>query len=257
MEIIAAIVGAGVVAASPFVPVLRPVAKAAVKSGLAVSEAIVGAGVVVAQQVSEATNRDKANVEADSVDESAAAGAMDSTEAVSEVQEEDINQPLEETGATGLSSLAAALRPTAETAVKAGLAFGDKAKEAVSAAGKHWSDLVSEAKESQNGAGEEQTIDVELDIQQEPVVEAQAMEFETAVESEASVVETPDDLTKIKGVGPKTAALLEAAGITTYTQLAAADETQLRQILDDAGSRYRIINPQEWPEQAQQLAQTA
>lgn len=249
MEVIAALVGAGIVAASPFVPVLRPVAKAAVKGGLAVSEAVVGASVVVAQQVSEVTNREKAQGEVDP------AAAEDTPEAVNEVPVEDASQPPIETEttaqATGLSSLAAALRPTAETAVKAGLAFGDKAKEAVAAAGKQWSDLVSEAKESQNGAAAEEDIDVELVVEQEPAVEAQAVEVETAVEP--PVVKGPDDLTKIKGIGPKTDALLKAAGITTYPQLAAANEAQLRHILDDAGSRYRIIDPTNWPEQAGQL----
>ncbi|MCA9952050.1 MAG: DUF4332 domain-containing protein [Anaerolineales bacterium] len=253
MEVLAALVGAGIVAASPFLPVLRPMAKVAVKGGLAVSEAVVGASVVVAQQVSEVTHRDKAKDKVDSVDEG------NTPAEVSEVQEMDASQPLEETEttaqATGLSSLAAALRPTAETAIKAGLAFSDKAKVAVAAAGKQWSDLVVEAKESQNGAVAEEVIDMELAVEQETAAEAKVVEVETAVEPQ--VVKSPDDLTKIKGVGPKTAALLEAAGITTYTQLAAANEAQLRQILDEAGSRYRIIDPTNWPEQASSAANKA
>ena len=50
MEIIAALIGAGVVAVSPLVPALRPVAKTAVKSGLAVAAAAKGAAVVAGQQ---------------------------------------------------------------------------------------------------------------------------------------------------------------------------------------------------------------
>jgi hypothetical protein len=40
MEILAALVGVGVVAASPFVPALRPVAKSVIAGGLAVSDAV-------------------------------------------------------------------------------------------------------------------------------------------------------------------------------------------------------------------------
>ncbi len=57
----------------------------------------------------------------------------------------------------------------------------------------------------------------------------------------------PNDLKRIEGIGPKTAGLLQAAGITTFAQLAATGVEQIRTILRDAGVR---ANPSTWPEQA-------
>ena len=70
----------------------------------------------------------------------------------------------------------------------------------------------------------------------------------------AAPVPAADDLTVIKGIGPKTAALLQEAGITTLDQLAALDVEQLRALLTSAGSRYRVIDPAGWPAEAQRLA---
>ena len=61
----------------------------------------------------------------------------------------------------------------------------------------------------------------------------------------------PDDLKRIEGIGPKTASALQAAGITTFAQLAATSEEQLRNILKEAGVR---ANPTTWPEQAELAA---
>jgi large subunit ribosomal protein L17 len=57
----------------------------------------------------------------------------------------------------------------------------------------------------------------------------------------------PDDLTVIDGIGPKTAGVLEVAGITTYEQLANTKASELREILSDAGIR---ANVETWPGQA-------
>jgi predicted flap endonuclease-1-like 5' DNA nuclease len=58
----------------------------------------------------------------------------------------------------------------------------------------------------------------------------------------------PDDLREIEGIGPKISSWLQAAGITTFDQLAAADVEQLRRIVYGAG--LRIADPSTWPEQA-------
>jgi len=63
----------------------------------------------------------------------------------------------------------------------------------------------------------------------------------------------PDDLTKIKGIGPKVANLLNESSIINFAQLSATNITDLQAILDKAGSRYRIIDPITWPEQARQM----
>jgi predicted flap endonuclease-1-like 5' DNA nuclease len=60
-----------------------------------------------------------------------------------------------------------------------------------------------------------------------------------------------DDLTQIAGIGPKTAAVLNEAGITSFEQLAALAPVQVKQILSKAGVRG---NPETWPEQAASAA---
>ncbi len=59
-----------------------------------------------------------------------------------------------------------------------------------------------------------------------------------------------DDLEKIEGIGPKVATLLHAAGITTFPGLAAAPVAKLKEILHAAGSRFAMMEPTTWPEQA-------
>jgi predicted flap endonuclease-1-like 5' DNA nuclease len=57
----------------------------------------------------------------------------------------------------------------------------------------------------------------------------------------------PDDLKRIEGIGPKISAALQAAGISTYKQVARARVERLKGIVSDAGI---IADPTTWPEQA-------
>lgn len=50
----------------------------------------------------------------------------------------------------------------------------------------------------------------------------------------------PDDLTCIEGIGPKSSAALQDAGITTYAQLADTDTGALKDILQRAGVRVAV-----------------
>ncbi len=59
-----------------------------------------------------------------------------------------------------------------------------------------------------------------------------------------------DDLKKVEGIGPKIASLLNEAGINTFAELAATDADKIREILEAAGSRYRVHDPATWPQQA-------
>ncbi len=78
---------------------------------------------------------------------------------------------------------------------------------------------------------------------------AAAPKAEKAPASSSSEVK-PDDLKKIEGIGPKIEQLLNAGGITTFADLAMADVAQLKAILDEAGSRYRMHDPSTWPKQS-------
>ncbi len=68
-----------------------------------------------------------------------------------------------------------------------------------------------------------------------------------AAVAEAKPIPAMDDLTRIEGIGPKTATALRAAGITTFAQMAATSDEELRRILRDAGIS---ADPGTWPEQA-------
>lgn len=64
-----------------------------------------------------------------------------------------------------------------------------------------------------------------------------------------------DDLKKIEGIGPKIAELLVNAGIDTFAALGSSDIEKIKEVLDAAGSRYRIADPTTWPQQAQLAAE--
>ena len=62
-----------------------------------------------------------------------------------------------------------------------------------------------------------------------------------------------DDLTRIKGLGPKAAAALQAGGVTTIAQIAEWTETDVEVWDDRINGRGRIVRDQ-WVEQAKTLS---
>ena len=75
---------------------------------------------------------------------------------------------------------------------------------------------------------------------------------EEVVEEVAETAPTisPDDLKKIEGIGPKISEILTKAGIATYAQLASSESERIKEILAEAGSRYKMHDPTTWPKQA-------
>ena len=63
-----------------------------------------------------------------------------------------------------------------------------------------------------------------------------------------------DDLDNIEGIGPKIADILNENDILSYEQLANTSVERLKEILAGAGSRYKLANPESWPEQARLAA---
>jgi predicted flap endonuclease-1-like 5' DNA nuclease len=59
---------------------------------------------------------------------------------------------------------------------------------------------------------------------------------------------SPDDLTRIEGIGPKIAALLRENGILSFDELGRADDEWLNQLLED--NKLQLHDPTTWPEQA-------
>jgi endonuclease III len=76
------------------------------------------------------------------------------------------------------------------------------------------------------------------------VVEIQNHDHESA---------TPDDLTKIEGIGPKISATMQTARVTTFAQMADTSVERLAEILQVA--QIRLGNPSTWPEQAKLAAE--
>lgn len=64
---------------------------------------------------------------------------------------------------------------------------------------------------------------------------------------------SPDDLEIIEGIGPKIAAVLKQAGISTFAQLAKEEPAHIKQILETAG--LRLADPTSWPGQAKLAAE--
>lgn len=75
----------------------------------------------------------------------------------------------------------------------------------------------------------------------------------TATKKVASKVK-PDDLKKIEGIGPKIAGLLNEAGIKSFEALGKAKITVLKEVLKNAGPRFKMHTPDTWAEQAKLAA---
>jgi large subunit ribosomal protein L27 len=100
----------------------------------------------------------------------------------------------------------------------------------------------------------EPVVDVDVAVAEAPAVAEKPAKKE--VKTEKPVAETEgDDLKKIEGIGPKIAEIFNAAGISTYADLAATPVEKLSEILAEAGSRYASKNPATWPEQAKLAAE--
>ena len=102
--------------------------------------------------------------------------------------------------------------------------------------------------------GEPGDVDEVEDGEPEVAVETKpvAVEPEIAVVPAAAPV-PDDDLQRIEGIGPRMSGALVAAGIRTYTQLAAADEVAIRAAIEAAGLRF-APSLTTWARQARLLA---
>ena len=55
-------------------------------------------------------------------------------------------------------------------------------------------------------------------------------------------------------MAPKIAELLANAGMATYADVAAATPEKIKEVLEAAGSRYKMHDPTTWPKQAKLAA---
>jgi len=63
-----------------------------------------------------------------------------------------------------------------------------------------------------------------------------------------------DNLTKVKGIGPKIQSILNAAGITTFEQLGNSKKADIQKILAAAGNRYKSYDSAPWIKEAKTFA---
>jgi large subunit ribosomal protein L27 len=89
----------------------------------------------------------------------------------------------------------------------------------------------------------------------EAKTEVKVEEPKAEVKKEAPKAEAKgDDLTKLTGVGPKLAEILNAAGLNTYADVAGTSLEKFKEVLESAGSRYASKDPQPWIDQAKEMA---
>jgi predicted flap endonuclease-1-like 5' DNA nuclease len=70
------------------------------------------------------------------------------------------------------------------------------------------------------------------------------------VVAESSTEEAEDNLKIVEGIGPKIESILKASGIRTLGVLADTSTERLREIMEEAGSRFKSHDPKTWPVQA-------
>ena len=152
-------------------------------------------------------------------------------------------------------SVTRGLRPIVKSIMKGGMGFAESASGVASQASKQWSGIFADASARQKAseksdAAEAAHVPVKAPVVAAPVAAATP---EVVTAAAPGTAHEADDLTQVNGIGPKAASLLNEAGITTFTQLAALSTDQVRGILSKGGPRYRIIDPTPWPADARRL----
>ncbi len=96
-------------------------------------------------------------------------------------------------------------------------------------------------------------VPAEEPAKEEVAAEAPAAPAPEPVVEEAPAAE-PDDLTKIEGIGPKIAEVLNNGGITTFAALAAASADSIKEMLVNAEGNFGAHDPTTWPAQSKMAA---
>ena len=97
------------------------------------------------------------------------------------------------------------------------------------------------------------SVPEETEAEAKPAKAAKPAKEKKAVKAEKAE-STPDDLTKVEGIGKKITALLAAENILTFKDLSKASAKKLKGILEVAGSKFQLHDPTSWPKQAKLAA---
>ena len=88
----------------------------------------------------------------------------------------------------------------------------------------------------------------------ETIKTAKVAKPKTVKKEKAPIKIEANDLTKIEGINKKVEALLVKENIRNYKELAKATVKKLQLILDAAGTKFSLFNPNTWPKQAKMAA---
>lgn len=88
------------------------------------------------------------------------------------------------------------------------------------------------------------------DASEKDTTESTGSDSVTGATSSAYASLKNDNLQIIEGIGPKMESVLKEAGVNTWSDLAFKKPEELRALLDSHGDKYKIINPEFWPQQA-------
>jgi large subunit ribosomal protein L27 len=97
---------------------------------------------------------------------------------------------------------------------------------------------------------EEMEVAAPTPVMEEPVASKEETAPATAKTKGAKAATGKDNLKIVEGIGPKIESLLNETGITTFAQLSETPADKIREILEAAGSRYKVHDPTTWPQQA-------
>jgi predicted flap endonuclease-1-like 5' DNA nuclease len=267
-ELLAILIGAFAVLASPLVPAFRPVAKAAVKGSLVLTDAVAGVAAVASHQWSQVIpNASQKNM-------AAAVPAVMTVAEPTEAPAPPVAPAVAETTvAEPVVAKEARVRKPALVGVanKTGAAAGFSELTRVDGIGPKVAELISKS----GATTLAQLAAMNTEQLREILISAgpryQGMDPTSWPEqarqlSESAPVAVADkpgaavrvsELTRVDGIGPKVAELLEKTGVTTLEQLAAMNGEQLREILAGAAARYRGMDPTSWPDQARRMVESA
>jgi predicted flap endonuclease-1-like 5' DNA nuclease len=257
-ELVAVILGTGAVVFSPFlIPGLRPVAKSAIKGGMAVADAAKGLVVATGEGYRDAVNKASAALKPAAKAETPEEAEGEESDATAEAGQ-PVTEAESQVGAK--AAVAEKVTPVVNAIVGYGHSVANVASEKLAQVGAQWSQIMSDAQAERKAADlprETVAPTIAPAVAQTParasVEAAQPAVAPTA--PAADTVEPGDDLEQIAGIGPKVAQILREYGITRFDQLAAADPGELKALLVHANPRYRMFDTASWPGEARRLSE--
>ncbi len=161
---------------------------------------------------------------------------------------QDLTRPATEAVSDLVEEAKEAVEEVTETVMEETKEALTTAKEVIAEVAEDTTEIVTEAKDTAT-----EMVDNMIVIG-ENILDKSANKTGEAIENVQETVKkvTGGKLVSIKGIGAKTAEILNKAGINNTADLANADVEALKATLAEAGSRYKNIDPTAWIEAAKE-----